>query len=81
MSIKGRLFRLRFIDFVLEIYRFDEKYDREVFMECYKGRIILYFFWCFRLSGCWEKDLNIEWLNLWNVEYKNEILLVEIRWF
>lgn len=51
MSIKGRLFRLRFIDFVLEIYRFDEKYDREVFMECYKGRIILYFVWCFRLSG------------------------------
>lgn len=36
MSTKGRPPRLRFTDFVPETYRFDEKHDREAFMDCYK---------------------------------------------
>lgn len=37
MSTKGRPPRLRFTDFVPETYRFDEKHDRETFLETYKG--------------------------------------------
>ncbi|KAK3105402.1 hypothetical protein FSP39_024394 [Pinctada imbricata] len=38
LSTKGRPPRLRFIDFVPETYRLDEKHDRETFLEKYKDR-------------------------------------------
>lgn len=70
MSTKGRPPRLRFTDFVPETYRFDEKHDREAFMECYKGRTIIHFYWCSGLSGHREEDLNTAWLKLCNAEYE-----------